>query len=235
MCHPTFENLGWSYRSCDVGALFPMRSHLGLQLTSIEFHFEHLQLVKCCLLENSSDETIKAIYQIRKARVGSFTSRWAAPNELEKLEPIVEHNLRYAGQTGHAGLGSQREHYIANPTTQQRRACTTAALRANHEEQHVRHASCLRRQGVWTKWENVIPFDLSWENLIYGPGPNSYFFSLNAQMNSVRTPDMLKLWGYVESAACKLCGAMQCTIISWSTVNTPLNKVATLGGTTLCS
>jgi len=31
-------------------------------------------------------------------------------------------------------------------------------------------------------------------------------------MNSVRTPDMLKLWGYVESAACKLCGAMQCTL-----------------------
>jgi len=85
-------------------------------------------------------------------------------------------------------------------------------LRANHEEQHVRHASCLRRQGVWTKWENVIPFDLSWENLIYGPGPRVISFLLNAQMNSVRTPDMLKLWGYVESAACKLCGAMQCTL-----------------------
>jgi hypothetical protein len=85
-------------------------------------------------------------------------------------------------------------------------------LRANHEEQHVRHASCLRRQGVWTKWENVIPFDLSWENLIYGPGPRFISFLLNTQMNSVRTPDMLKLWGYVESAACKLCGAMQCTL-----------------------
>jgi ssDNA thymidine ADP-ribosyltransferase, DarT/zinc-binding in reverse transcriptase len=76
----------------------------------------------------------------------------------------------------------------------------------------LRHASCLVRQGVWTKWENVIPFDLSWQNLIYGPGPRVISFLLNAQINSVRTPDMLKLWGYLESAACTLCGAPQCTL-----------------------
>ena len=81
-----------------------------------------------------------------------------------------------------------------------------------HEEKHIQHASCLRRQGVWTTWENVIPFDLSWTNLIYGPGPRVISFVLNSQINSVRTPDMLKLWGYIESAACKLCGANQCTI-----------------------
>jgi hypothetical protein len=59
---------------------------------------------------------------------------------------------------------------------------------------------------------NVRPFDLSWTNLIYGPGPRVIAFVLNAQINSVRTPDMLKLWGYIDSAACTLCGAPQCTL-----------------------
>ena len=49
-------------------------------------------------------------------------------------------------------------------------------------------------------------------NLIYGPGPRVISFLLNAQINSVRTPDMLKLWGYTSSAACKLCGVAQCTL-----------------------
>ena len=87
----------------------------------------------------------------------------------------------------------------------------TETLAAQHEDNHIRHASCLVRQGVWTNWD-VIPFDLSWNNLIYGPGPRVVSFLLNAQINSVRTPDMLKLWGYIASAACKLCGVPQCTL-----------------------
>ena len=30
--------------------------------------------------------------------------------------------------------------------------------------------------------------------------------------NQLRSADMLKLWGYIESAACKLCAAPQCTL-----------------------
>ena len=54
-----------------------------------------------------------------------------------------------------------------------------------------------------------MPFDFSWTNLIYGPGPRLLSFVLNSLINSVRTPDMMKLWGYV---ACALCGAEKCTL-----------------------
>jgi len=37
-------------------------------------------------------------------------------------------------------------------------------------------------------------------------------FVLNAQINSVRTPDMLKLWGYIDSAACVLGSVPKCTL-----------------------
>ena len=65
---------------------------------------------------------------------------------------------------------------------------------------HTRHSLAL--QGVWTSWkEHVFPLDLSWNNLIYGPGPKVIAFILNSMINSVKTPDMLKLWGYTEKLA----------------------------------
>jgi hypothetical protein len=73
---------------------FRLRTHLGLQLTSVEFHYEHLQLVKCCLLETQTMKQSGKFTKLgERERVSEFTSRWAAPNELEKLKPVVEHDL----------------------------------------------------------------------------------------------------------------------------------------------
>ena len=194
------------YRNADVGALFRQRKDFGLQLTSLEHHYMHLQVVKCSLLENSKDVDVRAIYEQRKARLSAFANRWSGPKELESLEPIVDHKLRFAGQTGTSGLGSSMtSDYIANPSTAERRAKATETLAIQHEEEFIRHASCLVRQGVWTHWENVTPFDFSWTNLIYGPGPRVISFVLNSSINSVRSPDMLKLWGYITSDVCALC------------------------------
>ena len=169
-----------------------------------------MQLVKCCLLEHSKDETVRKIYEAKAARVMKFARRWSAPKELAHLEPIVEDNLRFAGQSGHSGLGSGN--YNAKPTTKELRSEVTSALAAQREGNFIKHASCLVRQGVWTHWDKVRPFDFSWTNLIYGPGPRVIAFVLNAQINSVRTPDMLKLWGYTQVATCALCNHIQCTL-----------------------
>jgi hypothetical protein len=118
--------------------------------------------------------------------------------------------MRFAGQTDRVGLGSGR--YLSKPTTTEVRAKTTEVFNLLQEEKHLRHASCLVQQGVWTHWDDVRPFDLSWRNLIYGPGPRVIAFVLNAQINSVRTPDMLKLWGKIESAHCPLCSHPKCTL-----------------------
>jgi len=106
------------------------------------------------------------------------------------LGPIVEHNLRFAGQTTRAGLGTQKDTYFANPSLSDFRAKTGETLLQLEEEKMLSHASCLTRQGVWTHWDDVQPFDLSWDNLIYGPGPRVIAFVLNAQINSVKTPDI---------------------------------------------
>jgi len=94
------------YRNADIGTLFRQRRDFGLQLTSLEHQYMHLQVVKCSLLQNSKDVDVRAIYEQRKARLSAFANRWSGPKELVKLEPIVDHRLRFAGQTGTAGLGA---------------------------------------------------------------------------------------------------------------------------------
>jgi hypothetical protein len=198
------------FRGCDLGALFRKREHLGLQITSLVYHYQRMQLVKCCLLENSNDKTVRAIYESKKTRVMSFARRWSAAQERVQLDNAVEHETRFGSQRNNSGLGSGN--YIAKPSVKEIRKKVSTTLGSQLEDDHVRHASCLTRQGVWTHWDRVLPFDLSWPNLIYGPGPRVIAFVLNAQINSVRTPDMLKLWGYAQTATCSLCGNMQCTL-----------------------
>ncbi len=188
---PRLKTWAGLYRSSDLGSLFRRREHLGLQITSLELHYKRMQVVKCCLLENSQAENVRAIYEQRKSRVIEYNNRWSGPKEVQGLDPIVEHSFRFAGQTGTIELGACKSNpYVANPSKEQWREKMTETLVTQQEEEHIRHASCLPLQGVWTHWDNTIPLDLSWNNLIYGPGPRVIAFMLNALINSVRTPDM---------------------------------------------
>ena len=93
---PRLKSWAGLYRGTEVGALFRSREHLGLQLTSIEEHYQHLQVVKCCLLQSSQDECIRTLYAQRKEKVCEFTARWSGPKELAQLEPVADHALRFA-------------------------------------------------------------------------------------------------------------------------------------------
>ena len=161
-------------------------------------------------MENSNDESIRAIYESKRARVMNFARRWSAAQERLQLDTAVEYDIRFGSQDNKVGLGSGN--YNANPSMKEMRQKVSATLRNQLEEDLVRHASCLTRQGVWTHWDYVLSFDLSWPNLICGPGPRIIAFVLNARINSVRTPDMLKLWGYTQTSTCVLCGHIQCTL-----------------------
>jgi hypothetical protein len=162
------------------------------------------------LLKNSRDPAVAGAFAHKAARERSFTRTWSASRELESLSPLVEHEIRFAGQQNREGLGVGR--YLAQPSLIDRRSLLTKTLLVESEKLLVEHSSTLVRQGVWTHWSAVRPFDLSWNNLIYGPGPKLLSFVLNSLINSVRTPDMLQLWGYKTTAECPLCGIPKCTL-----------------------
>ena len=172
-----------------------------------------MQVVKACLLSTSQDPLIQEIFHRKQQRVSVFTRQWSGPKALNELAPIVDHHIRFAGQTSHAGLGSRKETYLARPNLSELRAKTGQILGELEEEKRVNHSSLLAQQGVWTHYrEDVQPFDLSWNNLIYGPGPKIISFVLNSQINSVKTPDMMRLWGYIPNSNCPLCSHTKCTL-----------------------
>ena len=137
---PRLKSWSGLFRSSDLGALFRRRENLGLQLTSITHCYMHMQVVKACLLKNSSDPLIRDIYEIRRVRVAGFEARWSGPKKLEALLPVAEHNVRFAAQKGTSGLGACKAGpYIGNPTIRDWREKVTEALGAEAEEKHVLH------------------------------------------------------------------------------------------------
>ena len=82
------------------------------------------------------------------------------------------------------------------------------------EQKRIAHSASLKQQGAWLQWaENALPFDMSWKNLIWGGiSPHIIKFVLEASVNWVRTPNLLKLWGLKSTSSCPLCGATVCSL-----------------------
>ena len=81
------------------------------------------------------------------------------------------------------------------------------------EQKRLNHSLTLKQQGVWLQWaEKALPFDFSWKNLIWSPFSKVARFVLNASVNWLKTPSLLKLWGLSETSSCFLCSSQQCTL-----------------------
>ena len=65
--------------------------------------------------------------------------------------------------------------------------------------------------GLWSTWfEHTRPLDFSWETLIFGPGKRIISFLLNATINTIPSPFLLRLLNQQKSAKCKLCSNSNC-------------------------
>jgi hypothetical protein len=195
----------------DAGCLYRCKESLGLGLTSLVCHFKQLQVSKCHLLKYSVDPDIRDTYEAQAERESLFVRVRRASRLLTEVEPVAEFRMRFSGQSDRLGLGHQR--YAAKYSAAERRKRCGRAVKALENEAWVHHARGLDWQGSWLAWnENVRPFDFSWRNLIYGPGPELVAFVLNATVNHSKTPDLLKLWGFVPKSICSLCSRSPCSL-----------------------
>jgi hypothetical protein len=199
-------------RSVQAGVLYRPREHFGLGLTSVSGHYQSMQLVKCQLLETSIDDSVRNVFTGQRVKYEKETGRIWRPSQLNSdVNSQVDLAIRFPSQTGRQGLGAGN--FNPNPTRKERRQLCSAEATSLFADGHNQHVQDLAWQGVWLKWiEYSLPLDLSWKNLIYGPGPQLIKFLLNAAVNWVKTPDLLKLWGYVKTAKCTLCDHPQCTL-----------------------
>jgi surface antigen len=137
--------------------------------------------------------------------------KWQPSRMLNTVDVEVDHQIHFPGQVGRAGIG--HGNFNPNPSKSQRRKLVAKVIRDFADEKRIAHAHSLARQGVWLQWsDSTIPFDFSWKNLLFGPGEHVLKFVLNASVNWVKTPDLLKLWGYKHQDLCKICGSAGCTL-----------------------
>ena len=89
----------------DNGLLFRSKNNFGLGLTSIADHFERMQLVKCELLKNSVDESVRLLYSNRERLNFKLTRVWKVTNLSKIVNAEVNLNLQFPSQCSRAGLG----------------------------------------------------------------------------------------------------------------------------------
>ena len=198
-------------KTVDAGILYRAYNHLGLQLTSMSDHYKSSQLVKTQLLKYSVDGDVRKVWQAKEDKEAKMKRHFKASQLGRVAEAQVKLDLQYPSQNGRQGLG--HGNYKVDRTKAEVRKLVSTTAHAFAEQQRMAHAHELAHQGTWTNWYDLVaPADLSWRNLIYGPGPHVIKFILNATVNWVKTPDMMKIWGYKKTANCPLCQHPQCTL-----------------------
>ena len=74
----------------------------------------------------------------------------------------------------------------------------------------MRKALQLQLQGQWTRWENYVKNDLSWNSLLAMPA-NLLSFCLASTYDVLPSPSNLKRWRICTESSCFLCSKEICT------------------------
>jgi hypothetical protein len=189
------------FRNAKLSLLYGPKSQFGLDLTSVSIHYKLSQVSKCYILKNADDLVVADIYGQRILRDADLKRIWKASSELEILESTVSFNdmFMYNTQTSRQGLG-----FFSDNTSHKDKVKNVLKKRF-HDTLHSEDCS-KSLQGVWTTFKDCAPFDLSWNHLVSSRNTPLISWVLNASINSVCTPDMLKLWNLAPDASCILCG-----------------------------
>ena len=78
-------------KGADAGVLYRPKRFLGLGLTSLSTQLKKMQITKCHICQNSTDEEIRVLYEQRESQEKAQDTVWKATKELTKAEQIIEH------------------------------------------------------------------------------------------------------------------------------------------------
>ena len=140
-------------RSTDNGLLFRSKGNFGLGITSISDHYKRMQVVKCQLLSNSQDQSIRSIFNARTDKDRRLKRVWRATKLNTEAEAVTTLQLRYPPNQGRRGLGFGPSLQQLSPHGK-RKLVVTKAL-SFQEEARITHAHSLTQQSVWLRWENL--------------------------------------------------------------------------------
>jgi hypothetical protein len=106
-----------------------------------------MQLIKCELLQNSIDPTVKKLYFVRADKSAKLSKVWKATNLSRVVNAEVELNLKFPAQNSNQGIGFGS--FNPNPTKLEKRKLITKTACSLSEQKRIAYSLCLKRQGAW--------------------------------------------------------------------------------------
>ena len=104
LLNPYLKKWAGIYRTVDNGVLFRSRSNFGMGLTCISDHYETMQLIKCELLENSIDPSVRKLYFSRASQNSKLKRVWRATKVSSVINTL---NLKFPTKSSTLGISVQ--------------------------------------------------------------------------------------------------------------------------------
>jgi len=156
-------------------------------------------------LRDSKDKLVSSAVPVLKA--GTWDSSKAVRNSESVL---MFQDMFGAPNKGKMGLGCSKNPPLARKGTKLHREQVRDVSRDLQGELDLAKAVTLSVQGQWTRWQNYIKNDFSWNKLLGMPS-NLLSFSLNATFDTLPTPSNLFRWRITTEKSCLLCPSDVCT------------------------
>ena len=202
-------------KSAEPSILYRRKEHFGLQLKDLQQQQNQLRVVKWHILKNSKDLDCQKLYRYRldcdqKGQIGQGrnTSSCLRLEDLERSKSLDA--LSAIGQSDRKGLGFQSQVKEAENPRQD-------MIRRLKEETEAKRLLVLHRyemQASWLSWglDKLMQRDLSWTTILHQYSDRLLKFVLNAQQNTLPSPDNLRRWNLKKDAICGLCKDREVTL-----------------------
>ena len=128
LLNPYLKKWAGIYRTVDNGVLFRSRSNFGMGLTCISDHYETMQLIKCELLENSIDPSVRKLYFSRASQNSKLKRVWRATKVSSVINAEVSLDIKFPTQSSKQGIGFGN--FNPNPSVAEKIKLVT--LKAKH-------------------------------------------------------------------------------------------------------
>ena len=201
-------------RCAEPSILYRSNHHFGLNFKDLVQMEKQLRVIKWHIIKTSKDSQLRQLYSYRLALDrsghigrGKRTSPCLTLEELEKARALE----RYVGlgQQGRQGISSRKTYRKVDT-----RADIITRMKRDAEEKRLIVLHQYQLQASWLSWglNEMMKSDFDWKTLLYEYSDRLLKFVVNAQTNTLPTPDNLRRWGLKRNVACGLCGKKEVTL-----------------------
>ena len=179
----------------------------GLNLKKTTTFLKSLQISKAHILANSRDPTVRFIAEAKLIKaIGSRDKRWRPEPTLLDIESSLTWESKYMRNKLSLNGSKPPPNFLTSPKRVRRKLITQRAKKMQAEKMRIRlFGLCMN--GEFTKWDNLMSSDITWNDLIYDLSEGVLSFRLNAISNALPCPNNLRRWGFKSHGRCPLCNA----------------------------